>query len=202
MRGMKAKISFPVASILVFGLSLGGCRIIPENPAAAPPPPPVQYPPEIPSGTHEAERRAAPPPVAQRAPDTLLPPQQAAPQPTPPPVPRSGELPPRRQLSGPPIAYTRIGETRSVDGPKITPLTILEDSRCPSGTQCVSAGRVVVRVRVDLGSRSETRDIALGQRLQVADGTLELVDVAPERTAGEVPAPFAYQFGFRFMGGI
>ena len=58
-------------------------------------------------------------------------------------------------------------------------------------------------MRIDLGSRSETREIATDQPIQVADGQLALVEVLPEPTAGERPgSPKPYRFGFTFAGGL
>jgi hypothetical protein len=54
-----------------------------------------------------------------------------------------------------------------------------------------------LQVRVDLGSGSQTRELTLGEPIPVADGTLELVEVWPDKGSGG-----DYRFGFRFMGGI
>lgn len=101
------------------------------------------------------------------------------------------------------IARAGLGERVYVDGPHVTPLKILEDSRCPVDVYCVWAGRLKLSVKIDLGARSETREIATDQPIQVADGQLALVEVQPDRMAGEdtrEPAP--YRFGFTFAGGI
>jgi hypothetical protein len=45
-------------------------------------------------------------------------------------------------------------------------------------------------------------EITQGKPIPVADGSLELVEVQPDRMAGEPLDPKAYRFGFRFMGGI
>lgn len=82
------------------------------------------------------------------------------------------------------ITRIRIDQTATVDGPRVTPLKLIEDSRCPKGAQCVWAGRVRVTVRIDLGQRNELRDLTLGEPQQVADGTLTLVEVLPEKNAG------------------
>lgn len=100
------------------------------------------------------------------------------------------------------ITRLRIDETGSVDGPKVTPLKVLEDSRCPVGTQCVWAGRVKISVRIDTGPGSELREITLGEPLPVADGSLTLVEVLPEKTANQTTYPDEYRFGFRFAGGL
>ncbi|HLV07241.1 MAG TPA: hypothetical protein VKY80_06175 [Croceibacterium sp.] len=101
------------------------------------------------------------------------------------------------------ISRAALNQRVYVDGPYVTPLEVLEDSRCPMNARCVWAGRTRLSVRIDLGSRSEVREIASDAPIQIADGTLSLVEVQPERMAGaqpEVPQP--YRFGFAFAGGF
>jgi len=101
------------------------------------------------------------------------------------------------------IARARIGQTVYVDGPKVTPLAVLEDSRCPMNARCVWAGQVRLSVKVHLGKGDQVREIVTGKPISVADGILELVEVTPDRVAGEKPFPKQdYRFGFRFMGGL
>lgn len=100
------------------------------------------------------------------------------------------------------IARARLGQTVRVDGPRVTPLEVLSDSRCPMNARCVWAGEVKLRVRVHLGARSETLELTSGKPLHVADGSLELVEVQPDRVAGKPLKPKDYRFGFRFMGGL
>ena len=101
------------------------------------------------------------------------------------------------------IARAGLDERVYVDGPYVTPLEVLEDSRCPINARCVWAGRTRLSVRIDLGSRSEIREIGSDAPLPVADGTLSLVEVQPDRLAGEQSKPPApYRFGFTFAGGL
>jgi hypothetical protein len=101
------------------------------------------------------------------------------------------------------IARAGLGERVYVDGPYVTPVAVLEDSRCPMNARCVWAGRTRLTVKIDLGSRSETREISSEQPIQVADGQLSLVEVQPDLMAGEQPTPQKpYRFGFTFAGGI
>ncbi|MBS0474358.1 MAG: hypothetical protein JSR28_04305 [Proteobacteria bacterium] len=100
------------------------------------------------------------------------------------------------------ITRLRIDETGMVDGPKVTPLKVIEDSRCPVGTQCVWAGQVKVSVRIDTGPGSETRELTLGKGEQVADGKLTLVEVLPQKQANRTIYPDEYRFGFTFAGGF
>ena len=101
------------------------------------------------------------------------------------------------------IARAGLNERVNVDGPYVTPLAVLEDSRCPMNARCVWAGRTRLSVRIDLGSRSETREIASDAPIQVADGQLALVEVQPDLLAGEAPSEQKpYRFGFTFAGGL
>ncbi len=100
------------------------------------------------------------------------------------------------------IARASLGETVAVDGPRVTPLEVLEDSRCPMNARCVWAGQVRLKVRVHLGAGDKELELISNKPALVADGTLELVEVQPDRVAGETFDPKNYRFGFRFMGGL
>lgn len=101
----------------------------------------------------------------------------------------------------PALTYAAIGQDVNVGGPRVTPLAVIEDSRCPHGVQCVWAGRVRLPIRVTTGPGAETRDITLGTPIPVADGTLLLADALPARKAKAAIPPGDYRFGFRFDGG-
>ena len=111
----------------------------------------------------------------------------------------TAEAPPAPQDG---IARAGLNERVYVDGPYVTPLEVLEDSRCPMNARCVWAGRTRISIRIDLSSRSETREIATDAPIQVADGQLSLVEVQPDLMAGEAVDPERYRFGFRFAGGL
>jgi hypothetical protein len=101
------------------------------------------------------------------------------------------------------LVRARLGQTVSVGGPKVTPLRVVEDSRCPDKVVCVWAGRIRVSVRIDLGHGSQVGEMEHGRPIQIADGTLELVEVRPGRSVSTGPAkPVDQSFGFRFMGGL
>jgi hypothetical protein len=100
------------------------------------------------------------------------------------------------------LAYARLGQTVRVDGPRVTPLAVIEDSRCPTGVTCVWAGRLKISARIDLGSGSQTRELTLGEPQQIADGSLELAEATPHPTRDKAIEPGDYRFGFRFTGGL
>jgi len=95
-----------------------------------------------------------------------------------------------------------LGQQADVDGLRVRPLKVLEDSRCPINARCVWAGRIIVRSAVAGGSWRRTLDLELGKPLQVADGQLTLVAAEPGNMAGAATEPRAYRFTFAFQGGI
>ncbi len=96
----------------------------------------------------------------------------------------------------------QIGQTIDVGGPKVTPLELLEDSRCPAEVDCVWPGQVRLRVRVDLGSGARTVELGTMQGVQVADGELKLTEVRPLRQSTKPIAASDYRFKFEFNGGL
>ena len=100
------------------------------------------------------------------------------------------------------LAWAALGQRVAVDGPQVTPLELLEDSRCPANVTCVWAGQVRIRTVVHVGTSDSVRELISGKPEQVADGTLELVEIRPVKTSEAAIAPDDYRFGFRFIGGL
>jgi hypothetical protein len=96
----------------------------------------------------------------------------------------------------------RLGQRVNLGGPKVTPLRVLEDSRCPMEARCVWAGRVRLEVRIELGSAATVRELASDKPLPVADGQLELLGVMPPTSTQRTIAPQDYRFALKFSGGL
>ncbi|MBC2664846.1 hypothetical protein H7F51_04880 [Novosphingobium flavum] len=90
------------------------------------------------------------------------------------------------------VVRARIGETVRVGVMAVKPEALLEDSRCPSGVQCVWAGRVRIAALVD-GSPVE---LTLGEAKPLPQGRLTLVEVYPARQKDTTLYPDEYRFGF------
>ncbi len=103
------------------------------------------------------------------------------------------------QASGP---VASIGQTAAVDGIKVRPLAILEESRCPKDASCFWAGQVRIHAAISGGAWQIERDLTAGKPIPVADGTLELTLVEPERRQDTAIALKDYRFTFRFSGGL
>lgn len=101
----------------------------------------------------------------------------------------------------------RLGQMAYVGGPRVLPERVIEDSRCPVGTICVWAGRVVLRATVYGGAWSRPVDLVLGVPVDIADGKLTLVSVTPARRPGrsarsEPSSGEPSRFTFAFQGGM
>ena len=95
-----------------------------------------------------------------------------------------------------------LGQQASVDGLRVTPLSVIEDSRCPINARCIWAGRIIVRSAITGGAWSQVRDLELGKPVAIADGQLTLVAAEPGNMAGTKTDPRAYRFTFAFAGGL
>lgn len=104
-----------------------------------------------------------------------------------------------RPVEGP----VRLGQIAAVNGPRVRPDHVSEDSRCPKDAQCVWAGRLIVRVTVLGGGWSKRIDLTQGIPVNVADGSLVLVKATPSRkTSVPLDASPSYRFTFAFQGGL
>lgn len=81
----------------------------------------------------------------------------------------------------------------------VTPLEVIEDSRCPIEAECVWSGRVVLRSQLDLGHETITTNLDSIEPLTINGGTLTIAEVAPEMSNKWIPIqPEDYRFGFAF----
>jgi hypothetical protein len=90
-----------------------------------------------------------------------------------------------------------IGETGQFNGVSIKPLAVTEDSRCPSGVQCIQAGTVKVNIEATLDSgvvRQST--VELGKPVKIDTFTVTLVSVDPQTKANKKIENDDYEFVF------
>ncbi len=97
-----------------------------------------------------------------------------------------------------------LGQTAYVDGPKIRPIKVMEDSRCPMNARCIWAGRVRLLVAWVKADGEQQVELTLGEPAPLADGTLTLTAVNPSKMAGEGKGlvPSDYRVSFQFAGGL
>ena len=92
-----------------------------------------------------------------------------------------------------PVAF---GQAVRVGGLVVTPLNVVEDSRCPMNARCVWAGRVIVQTRIEGAGWRETANLALGEIYTTHGQMLALVAVAPEKTTDHQIQPSEYRFNY------
>lgn len=93
--------------------------------------------------------------------------------------------------------------TAAVGPLRITPLTLVEDSRCPQGVRCVWAGQVRITARIGGRGGVRTRELIAGKPVSIAAGmlTLETIAPPPPQPGAAIPRS-AYRFGFRYTANI
>lgn len=96
-----------------------------------------------------------------------------------------------------------LGERAYVDGPIVQPVAVLEDSRCPMNARCSWAGRVRVQMLWIRGNgERQPFEVTLGEVTPLADGSITLESVRPDRMTNVELKPEDYRFSFRFAGGL
>lgn len=92
--------------------------------------------------------------------------------------------------------FAMLGQPTRVGQVVVTPMKVVEDSRCPMNARCVWAGRLVVTTRIDGAGWRETTNMELGRPYITHDVGMQLNSVQPEKMAGEPTPPQAYLFGY------
>jgi hypothetical protein len=91
----------------------------------------------------------------------------------------------------------KIGQTILDGDIRITPLEIMEDSRCPLGVTCVWAGTVKLKVRLSNGLESKELIILVGKQQGVSfANTIVSFSVTPEKTTDHTISTSEYTFRF------
>lgn len=95
------------------------------------------------------------------------------------------------------IVSTGLGKEVSLLGLKITPVEVLEDSRCPVDVVCIQAGtvRVATTLENDLGTSSQI--FKLGEKVNTATAEVTLVNVDPVPESGKGKDSMSYIFYFQ-----
>jgi hypothetical protein len=89
-----------------------------------------------------------------------------------------------------------LGQYAFVDALRIRPIEVVEDSRCPAQVQCVWAGRLVVRARMNGPGWTQVRDFELGVFQAVDQYRVTLISAEPQKgSPGEIDRS-AYRFTF------
>ena len=85
------------------------------------------------------------------------------------------------------------------DGVSITPLEILEDSRCPVDVQCIWAGTSKVLLQTVSGLGTSTDTLALGDSLTTEAERITFLSIMPERVSTETAKEDEYLLTFEVV---
>jgi hypothetical protein len=90
----------------------------------------------------------------------------------------------------------RIGERVGAMGVFITPLSIVEDSRCPTDVQCIQAGTVRVKAKIESGLGASEMTLTLSKAATTEAQTVTLASVTPAKVSTVSAKPGDYIFNF------
>ncbi len=110
----------------------------------------------------------------------------------------SSTPPPETTPRGPQSASVtaQIGQSIEILGITLTPLDILEESRCPSDVVCIQAGTLRMRAAILRGNTTTIQEFKLGTPVVVGGTTFLLVTAIPEPVSTVVRNSADYQFVF------
>ncbi len=111
-------------------------------------------------------------------------------------VPSPSKAPPAPESSA-----IGIGQSVRTGAVIVTPISVVEDSRCPARVTCVWAGRLVVRTRIEGGNGpdtwQDTADLRLGESFGTHGSVTTLIAAEPDRTADQPILQDSYRFVYR-----
>ena len=82
------------------------------------------------------------------------------------------------------VSAVALGETQQLAPDiAITPLAVVEDSRCPPDVMCIQAGRLVVEAELRHGADTSRLILALGEQMRVKGGMLTFAYATPPAPA-------------------
>ncbi len=90
----------------------------------------------------------------------------------------------------------RYNEKVTALGVSITPLLVLEDSRCPSDAQCVTAGNIKLQTRIHSGATSTDQFLEIGKAYSTPTETITLTAVTPQPKMSQPIGSTMYRFTF------
>ena len=92
----------------------------------------------------------------------------------------------------------KLNEIASFPGGfSLRPTSVLEDSRCPQGVQCIQAGTVRVSARTRSGSDTSAHEFKLGSTVSVSGTKVTLLSVEPQKQKDKTIQNSDYRLTFR-----
>ena len=92
--------------------------------------------------------------------------------------------------------HTKLGNPASALAVTVTPLVVIEDSRCAKSVQCVWAGTVRVRSLISYGTTTKEVIFDRGIAITIDDALITLTEVSPDKDTARTITPSEYRFTF------
>ncbi len=120
-----------------------------------------------------------------------------------------GRIPPSCEFAMCPVSTTTPGKAQegtmvltlnqggTILGVKVTPLEVVEDSRCPVDVTCIQAGTVRVRANLQSGLGTSKQTFTLNTPITTEAEIITLVDVTPGKISTKTISPSDYRFTFK-----
>ncbi len=91
---------------------------------------------------------------------------------------------------------TTVGQKMTALNVSITPVKVLEDSRCPEDVQCIQAGRARISAKIESAEGSSTEEMEVGETIQFGSYAIKFDALNPTpKSSGSVPSS-SYRFVF------
>lgn len=87
-------------------------------------------------------------------------------------------------------------------GVHITPLSVVEDSRCPVDVQCIQAGTVRIKAQLENGTSTQVVTMETGSPISFGNKHVTLMRVTPSKSSKTTIAPADYIFTFSVAFGM
>ncbi len=94
---------------------------------------------------------------------------------------------------------TSINKTVTIGSVSITPIEVLEDSRCPRDVVCIQAGTVRLRTNINTSNVPVEQNFTLGQSVTIGSYNIELVSVIPGTVSIVQIKKEDYKFTFKII---
>lgn len=94
------------------------------------------------------------------------------------------------------VLDAHLSQTVNALGASIKPLSVVEDSRCPTDVQCIQAGRVVLKAQITTANGTTIQNFILNTPLVVDNQKMILVSATPDKISTVTINPTDYVFTF------
>ncbi len=94
------------------------------------------------------------------------------------------------------VTQVGFGQTITDNDIRITPLSLVADSRCPKDVNCIQAGTVSILMQLKKEGETKKVTMSLGESVQFGGMSIKLNSVNPEKYSKVLILPEAYRFEF------